>query len=74
MPQPIVTVTAIKDFAHAGIQYVRGECFRIGVVDALILAQSRHVSLTKAVPPRQPYPIKKADRRYKRKDLTAERL
>jgi hypothetical protein len=71
-----VTVPVLKPLEYQGRSYVRGDRIIVPVTEALALAQSRHVTLTKGAvvrrkaEPRTPTaPIPR--RSYRRRDLQA---
>lgn len=66
-------VTALQAFTHNGVRYARGEVRTVPVLDALALAQSGKVSLTKPAG-RKDLRAAAAPKRgtYHRRDLVAE--
>jgi hypothetical protein len=77
MPKP--NVTALKPLTYQGRSYVRGDRFHADPGQALAMARRREVSLTvgavvtRDVQAEDPEPVPHTRRRYRRRDMTAER-
>ena len=74
-----VSVPALCAFTHKGRSFVRGELVNLPPVEALALARSGKVSLSRHYQARdvvtetelEPEPVR-VKRRYRRRDMTAE--